>query len=51
MYSVYLSLTSKINEKVNATSANINAVRQEIKFIAEQISQDQSVDAQIDSAF
>jgi hypothetical protein len=51
MYSVYLKLTAKINEKISASTANINLVRQEIKFIAEQLKQDQSVDAQVDSAF
>jgi hypothetical protein len=51
MDNVYLHLTAKINEKLFASTTNINVVREEIKFIAGQIGQDQSVDAQIDSAF
>ncbi len=51
MSNFYLDLTVKIIEKTSASPENINVVKQEIKFIAEQLKQEQSIDAQIDSAF
>ena len=50
MSNFYLDLTVKIIEKTSTSPENINVVKQEIKFIAEQLRQEQGVDAHIDSA-
>jgi len=51
MSNLYLDLTLKIIEKAAASSEKMSAVKQEIKFIAEQLRQEQNPESQIDSAF
>ena len=51
MFNFYSNLTAKIIEKATAQPENINAVRKEIKFIAEQLRQEKDADSYIDSAF
>lgn len=51
MSNFYLELTAKIIEKATALPENVDAVKKEIKFIAEQLRQEKDIDALIDSAF
>jgi replicative superfamily II helicase len=51
MSNLYLDLTFKIIEKIAVSSEKIIAAKQEIKFIAEQLRKEQTLDAQVDSAF
>src|SRR5215207_1229205 len=51
MSNLYSTLTVKIIEKNSATRETINNVKSEIKFIAEQLRKEQSIESQIDSAF
>jgi hypothetical protein len=51
MSNLYSTLTAKIIEKNSATSETINNIKNEIKFIAEQLRKEQSIEYEIDSAF
>jgi superfamily II DNA/RNA helicase len=51
MTNLYLALTSKIIEKNSGPPESINNVKNEIRFIADQLSLEQGIEAHIDSAF